>query len=120
MNKKILVIEDEKNILFVFSRLLENKGYRVITAEDGLKGLELAQEELPDLILLDLVLPKLDGFKILSTLKDDENTKEIPVIIISARSDNDSIEETLKAGAENYLVKPVDRNKLLAEIDKYI
>lgn len=120
MAKKILIIEDEKNIMLVYSQLLKKENYEVLTAEDGLKGLELAQEELPDLILLDLVLPKLDGFKILSTLKEDDETKEIPVIIISARSDKESIETTLKSGAENYLVKPIQKQELLTQIKKYI
>lgn len=120
MSKKILIIEDEKNIMLVYSRLLDKEGYEVLTAEDGLKGLELAQEKLPDLILLDLVLPKLDGFKILSTLKEDDETRKIPVIIISARSDKESIETTLKAGAENFLVKPIQKEELLEQVNKYI
>ncbi len=118
--KTILLIEDEKNILLVYSKLLKKAGYRVLTAENGIKGLEIAQESKPDLIILDLLIPKLDGLVILETLKEEENTADIPVVIISANSNQDSIENGLKAGAENYLVKPVSRNELMLEIKKHI
>jgi len=118
--KTILLIEDEKNILLVFSKLLKKAGYRVLTADNGIKGLEIAQESKPDLIILDLLIPKLDGLVILETLKEEENTTDIPVVIISANSNQNSIENGLKAGAENYLVKPISRNELLLEIKKHI
>lgn len=117
---KILVIEDEKNILLVYKKLLSKYGYDVITAEDGIKGLELAQNEMPDLIILDLVIPKLEGLKVLEALKEENSTEDIPVIVASAKSDKDSIEEVLKAGAVNYLVKPIQKEELLTEVKKYL
>lgn len=117
---KILIIEDEKNILLVYKKLLSNNNYEVLTAEDGIKGLELAQEELPDLIILDLVIPKLEGVKVLEALKDDSSTADIPVLVASAKSDKDTIEKVLKLGAANYLVKPIQKEELLTEIKKYL
>ncbi len=118
--KTILLIEDEKNIQTVYASLLNKKGYDVITADDGIDGLDKAQEEKPDLIILDLILPKLDGKLVLEGLKEDDITRDIPVLIISAKSDEDSIEKSLKAGAAEYLVKPIERNEFLRAVKKLI
>ena len=118
--KTILLIEDEKNIQTVYASLLNKKGYDVITADNGIDGLDKAQEESPDLIILDLILPKLDGKLVLEGLKEDDNTQDIPVLIISAKSDKTSIENCLKTGAADYLVKPIERNELLKAVKKLI
>ena len=103
--KKILFIEDESALQKTFSDVLEKEGYKVISALDGESGLRLAKSERPDLILLDLILPKKDGFEVLKELKKEEATKEIPVIVLTNLEEIESVEKALELGATTYLVK---------------
>ncbi len=103
--KSILFIEDEPTLQKSVGRYLEQEGYRVLSALDGEAGLELIKKEKPDLILLDLILPKKDGFEVLKDLKQNIETKEIPVIILTNLEQNIDIEKTLELGATTYLVK---------------
>jgi len=103
--KKILFIEDETALQKTFSDILKQEGYEVISALDGEAGLELAQKQKPDLILLDLVLPKLHGFEVLKGLKEDSKTKEIPVIVLTNLEGVEEVEKSLELGATTYLVK---------------
>ena len=103
--KKILFIEDEPTLQKTFKEILEKEGYQLISAFDGENGLVLAKKEKPDLILLDLILPKKDGFEVLKELKSDEETKEIPVIVLTNLEEIDSVEKALELGANTYLVK---------------
>jgi len=104
-NKKILVVEDEATLQKALTETLVQNGYNVLNALDGLRGLEIAREEKPDLILLDIILPKMDGFEVLKKLKEDENVSEIPIIILTNLSDASDIQKTLDLGATTYLVK---------------
>ena len=104
-NKKILVIEDEATLQKALNEVLSEEGYEVISSLDGLKGLELAKKETPDLILLDIILPKMDGFEVLKRIKEDDKISEIPVIILTNLSDINDIQKALDLGATTYLVK---------------
>ncbi len=104
-NKKILVIEDEATLQKALNEVLSKDGYEVVSSLDGLKGLELAQGENPDLILLDIILPKMDGFEVLKRIKEDDKTSQIPVIILTNLSDVNDIQKALDLGATTYLVK---------------
>lgn len=103
--QSILFIEDEPTLQKAVGRYLEKKGYDISSALDGEAGLELAKKNKPNLILLDLILPKKDGFEVLKELKQDENTKDIPVIILTNLEQSEDIEKTLELGATTYLVK---------------
>lgn len=103
--KKILIIEDESALQKTISEVLSQENYQVISALDGEIGLELARKERPDLILLDLVLPKLHGFDVLRKLAEDSETKKIPVIVLTNLENTQDIEKALKLGATTYLVK---------------
>jgi DNA-binding response OmpR family regulator len=103
--KKILFIEDESALQKTFRDILEKEGYQMISALDGESGLRLAKSEKPDLILLDLILPRKDGFEVLKELKEDETTKGIPVIVLTNLEDIQSIEKAIELGATTYLVK---------------
>lgn len=105
MAKKILVIEDDKFLRKVIVRKLSAEGYEVIEAIDGEKGIAAAQEQRPDLILLDLVLPEIDGFEVLTALKKGKNTFKIPVIVLSNLGEKENVERGIKAGAADYLIK---------------
>jgi CheY-like chemotaxis protein len=103
--KKILFIEDEAALQKTLGELLRGEGYEVVSAIDGESGLRLAKEIKPDLILLDLILPKILGLKVLENLKSDPETKEIPVIILTNIEDTAGIEKAIELGATTYLVK---------------
>jgi DNA-binding response OmpR family regulator len=103
--KKILFIEDEPALQKAIGRFLEEKGYQFNSALDGEVGLTAARENNPDLILLDLILPKKDGFEVLKELKKDESTKHIPVIVLTNLEGSADIGEIFSYGAAAYLVK---------------
>jgi DNA-binding response OmpR family regulator len=103
--KKILFIEDEAALQKAFKDVLEKEGYQMISALDGESGLRLAKSQKPDLILLDLILPRKDGFEVLKELKEDEATKGIPVIVLTNLEDIESVEKAIELGATTYLVK---------------
>ena len=103
--KRILFIEDEEAFQKTFGEILTQEGYQVIPAIDGEIGLSLAKKEKPDLILLDLILPKKDGFEVLKELKAEEQTKEIPVIVLTNLEQSTDVEKALEYGATTYLAK---------------
>jgi len=102
---KILFVEDEPSLQKAISEILTQEGYKVLTAIDGEQGLELAKEDDINLILLDLILPKKDGFEVLKALKEDEKTKDIPVIVLTNLEGTGDVEKALSLGATTYLVK---------------
>ncbi|OGZ18020.1 MAG: hypothetical protein A2V72_02045 [Candidatus Nealsonbacteria bacterium RBG_13_37_56] len=105
MAKKILIIEDDRFLRKVIVKKLSKEKYKIVEAIDGEEGLRLAQLENPDLILLDLVLPQMDGFEVLEKIKNNESISKIPVIILSNLGGGDKISKGLKMGAADFLVK---------------
>ena len=103
--KKILFIEDESALQKTFRVFIEQEGYQMISALDGESGFNLAKLEKPDLILLDLILPRLHGFEVLKKLKENYETKPIPVIILTNLENSEDINKALELGAKTYLVK---------------
>jgi len=103
--KKILFIEDESALQKTFGELLKQEGYEMISALDGEIGLRLAKDKKPDLILLDLILPKIHGFEVLKKLKEDKETKEIPIIILTNLEGISDVNKAVELGATTYLVK---------------
>jgi CheY-like chemotaxis protein len=102
---KILFIEDESALQKAIEEVLTEKGYVIIKALNGEEGLEQARTEHPDLILLDLILPRKNGFEVLAELKQDETTKKIPVIVLTNLEGSEEVEKALALGAKTYLVK---------------
>ncbi|MEK7519576.1 MAG: response regulator [Patescibacteria group bacterium] len=103
--KNILFIEDEYALQKTFREFLSQKGYTLISAMDGEEGLELANTRKPDLILLDLILPKIHGFDVLKKLKDDEKTKNIPIIVLTSLEGVGDVDKVVELGATTYLIK---------------
>jgi CheY-like chemotaxis protein len=103
--KKILFVEDEEALQKTLGELLKQEGYEVISAFDGETGLNLVKSERPDLILLDLFMPKMDGFEVLKRLKADEELKDIPVIVLTQLESIGDVGKAIEAGATTYLVK---------------
>jgi len=118
---KILFIEDETALQRTLSAVMEQVGHSVTNAYDGEKGLELAQGTAPDLILLDLILPKMDGFSVLEKLKGDEKTKSIPVIVLTNLESVDDVEKVIGLGATTYLVKAnYDLDDIVGKINEVL
>ena len=114
--KKILVVDDSPTERHVISELLVRSGYQVITAENGEEGIEKARREKPDLILMDVVMPGLNGYQATRTLTRDESTKQIPIIVCTSKGQETDRIWGLRQGALDYLVKPVNAVELLAKI----
>jgi DNA-binding response OmpR family regulator len=114
--KKILIIDDEPNICLVVKKFLEIKGFSVLTAKSGKAGLKAMREHVPDLILLDINMPKMDGFSVLEKLKNEHKTMSVPVIVLSGRDDNLSQLRAAGLYAEHYITKPCDLEELHAKI----
>ena len=117
---KILIVEDNEMNRDMLSRRLERKGYDVVMAEDGKKGVNMSKSENPDLILMDLSLPVMDGWEATSTIKADEETKSIPIIVLTAHAMAGDREKALDAGADEYDTKPIDFKRLLGKIKEFI
>ena len=113
---KILIVEDDPMIRDVLSRRLQIEGYQVITAESGEEGIEKAKAELPDLVLMDVVMPGLNGYQATRTLTRDEATKHIPVIVCTSKGQETDKIWGLRQGAQDYMVKPVNGEDLLLKI----
>lgn len=105
MAKKILIVEDDKFLRELIAQKLLKEGYDIAEAVDGEKGIKSVKEENPDLVLLDLILPGIDGFEVLARMKEDPKLAQIPVIILSNLGQKDDIERGLKMGAVDYLIK---------------
>ncbi|MAO32336.1 MAG: DNA-binding response regulator [Crocinitomicaceae bacterium] len=114
--KKILLIDDEPDITELIQFHLEQKEYIVKTAADGLKGIKIAREFMPDLILLDVMMPEMDGIEVCQLLKEDSKTKNILICFLSARSEDYSQIAGLDAGADDYVTKPIKPKVLLSRI----
>ena len=113
---KILVVDDEQDIVTIIDKVLKKSGYEVITANDGLECIDKVSEELPDLILLDNIMPNMDGPAVLSKLKASKETADIPVIMVTALADQEHITGAEKGGAVEYIIKPFDYTVLLEKI----
>lgn len=114
--KKILVIDDETDLAEMLVLRLEANGYQVISALDGQEGLDKARTEKPDLIILDLMLPKIDGYKVCRMLKFDEKYRHIPIILFTARAQELDIKLGKEVGADAYIIKPFEPDILLSKV----
>lgn len=113
---KVLIVDDEINITELISVNLE-ENFNVVCCHDGLDAVELAKKELPDIILLDIMIPGIDGFEVCRRIRNDESTRKIPIIMLTVkREENDKV-RGLKLGADDYITKPFGINELLARID---
>jgi DNA-binding response OmpR family regulator len=116
MNKKVLVIEDDPSASQLMVYTLEPKGYQVITALDGLEGLKKARDEGPDLIILDIMLPGLDGYEVCQRLRREPETAGLPILMISAKARQDDKDTGINVGGDDYLTKPVKPSEILAKV----
>lgn len=118
--KKILIADDEADIVEILQFVLESNGYKCITAFDGEEGLKCAKEENPDLIILDVMMPKINGYKVCRLLKFDAKYKDIPVLMITARSREEDKEIGEETGADEYITKPFRVDEVLQKVKRYL
>jgi len=116
MAKRVLLVDDEKDMLFMLRFRMEAAGYEVISAEDGIEGYASALRDKPDIILLDVLLPGIDGLQLCRKLKDSEALSRIPVLILTASNVKDVERKCSDAGADGYLKKPFDSLELLGKV----
>jgi len=120
MAKKILVVDDETELLKAISILLKTSGYEVVTVQDGQEGLEKAKSLSPDLIVLDILMPKMDGYEVCRLLKFDEKYKSIPIIMLTAKVQDIDKAMGKKVGADDYIAKPFETQDLIDKIKMYV
>ncbi len=118
--KKILVVEDNENNLYMMRFLLEGNGYLVVEARDGVEGVKLAAIEKPDIILMDMQLPLLDGYEATKQIKANEEINKIPIIALTSYAMVGDREKTLKAGCNDYIEKPINPETILTKIEQYL
>jgi len=118
--KKILIVDDELGVRELLAETLRQRGYEVLTAQDGSEGLEQATQTLPNLILLDVMMPKMDGWEMLKRLRRNEKTRDILVIMLTARSETESLMRSEENKTLDYFIKPINLEELIAFIRRYI
>src|SRR5579872_2821014 len=118
MAKKILAVDDERHIVRLVQVNLERQGYEVVTAYDGKEALEKVQSENPDLIVLDVMMPYMDGFEVLQNLKKNQNTRDIPVIMLTAKAQDADVFRGWQSGVDCYLTKPFNPMELLTFVKR--
>ena len=118
--KKLLYVEDNEDNIYMLKRRLKKKGFEICIANDGVEGVKKSKSEKPDLIIMDLSLPEMDGWEATKLIKADSITKNIPVIALSAHAMKEHMDKALEAGCDDYDTKPVDINRLLKKINNLI
>jgi two-component system alkaline phosphatase synthesis response regulator PhoP len=114
--KKILVVDDETDLLDLIEYNLKKEGFDVLKAENGEEGIQIAKEHKPDLVLMDIMMPKMDGMEAVEKMRADDDLKAIPIIFLTARSDEKTEVEGLNKGGDDYITKPISTTKLISRI----
>ncbi len=120
MKARILLIEDNEQNRYLLTFLLEQRGHEVVPAMTGLQGLELATKVRPDLILLDIQLPGMDGYAVARALKSDPRLKSVPIVAVTSYAMVGDREKALAAGAEGYIEKPINPETFVSEVERFI
>jgi CheY-like chemotaxis protein len=118
--KKILLVDDSKTSLFMERMVLRDEDVEIVTAGDGLDALDKAASERPDLILMDVVMPRMDGIQALRTLRSRRETRDIPVIMVTTRGEGPNVEMAFAAGCSDYVTKPIDPLELLTKVRCFV
>lgn len=120
MNKTILLIEDNPQNLYLETFLLERHGYRVISAQDGLSGIQQAADLAPDLVILDIQLPVMDGYSVTRAIRDKDELKDTPIIAVTSYAMAGDREKCLACGCNGYIEKPIDPETFVAEVGRHL
>jgi CheY-like chemotaxis protein len=120
MSKRILLVDDTDTVLLFEKMILRGSGIELRTAKNGLIALEEVAKEHPDLILLDIMMPELNGIEVCQKLKADPDTKEIPIIMVTTKGEPKMVEQAFRAGCDDYITKPLDKVELLSKVNTYL
>lgn len=118
--KKILIVDDEPNILMSLEYAFKKKDFEVFIARDGTEAIEISNREKPNLILLDIMMPEMDGYETLKQVKGNEDLAHTKIVFLSAKSKENDVEKGLKMGADRYLTKPFSLKKVISEIEELL
>jgi CheY-like chemotaxis protein len=118
--KKILVVDDSRTALFMVTTILRKERYELVTACDGEQALEMAAAERPDLILMDVIMPRKTGFEACRELKRREDTKAIPVILVTTRGEGENVEAGFQSGCNDYVTKPINALELITKVREHM
>ena len=118
--KTVLLVEDNEDNLVVYRTILEHVGYKVIEARDGEEGVVRARQQHPDLILMDISIPKIDGWDATQRLKSDPDTRDIPIIALTAHALEEDRQKAVQAGCDGYLAKPVEPRRVVQEVERFV
>lgn len=116
MAKKILVVDDEQVNVKMVAYILKSNGYDVVTAFNGKEGLALAKKEVPDLVLLDILMPGMDGFEVLARIRQEDRLKDVKIVMLTAKEKMDDVERAMTLGAKSYIMKPFTSDALVAKV----
>ncbi|MBI3804762.1 MAG: response regulator [Nitrospirae bacterium] len=119
-NRKVLVVDDNRDTVRIIRDALEGAGFNVVSAYDGREALDLVQREAPDLMILDLMMPKMSGYEVCNEIRKDPKTKELIVLMLTARSDIDAKIQGIEGGANDYLVKPVEPREVVSRVRRFL
>tara|TARA_B100000949_G_scaffold87265_1_gene77809 strand:+ start:1999 stop:2367 length:369 start_codon:yes stop_codon:yes gene_type:complete len=117
MQKKILIVDDEPNIVMSLEYAFKKKDFEVFIARDGTEALDISNREKPDLILLDIMMPEMDGYETLKRVRDNKDLSHTKVVFLSAKSKEKDVEKGLKMGADSYMTKPFSIKKVISDIE---
>lgn len=120
MPHKVLAVDDNIDTILILSAVLEREGYEVITAKDGLEAVEKTERDLPAIVLLDLMMPKMNGFEVCRAIRGNPKTNHIPILMLTAKTDPFSREQGLALGANEYLTKPLNPKEILTKVREHL
>jgi len=118
--KKILLVDDSSTVLLLHRMMLAHCGYELLTARDGQEALDKASTERPDLIFLDIVMPRMDGFQTCRALRSRPETKDVPIILVTTRGEPHHVRQGFESGCTDYITKPFDGEELLAKVRSHL
>ena len=120
MNKTILLVDDTETVILFEKTMLKGSGFQIRTAKNGRLALDEVKKAKPDLILLDIMMPELDGIETCRALKGDPETNQIPVVMVTTKGEPEMVEKAFQAGCNDYITKPLDKMELLAKVSTYL
>lgn len=120
MGKKVMLVDDTETVLMFEKMMLSGHGFSIVTACNGEEALSKVGAEKPDMIFLDIVMPKLDGVETCRRLKENPKTKDIPVVMVTTKGEPERVEQAFRAGCNDYITKPVDKLELMAKVRTYL
>ncbi len=114
--RKILLVDDSETVLLIEQMILKKEPYQLITAKNGMEGVERALQTRPDLILMDVVMPEMNGFEAVKRLRQEEATRTVPIVMVTTQAEAESMEAGYQSGCNDYVIKPIDRLELITKV----